>query len=174
MGYQLFSKGFLQKTADNTSTPSKNDLDYVGSYYSDMAEHYKQRMIGYLKANYTLFAEYADPGCGWDIVRPESLGYDCPIYIGDVVPSPQSSSTVVDYSHPKMVTYTATGGQTSFSPSPSISGKILLLVSRAGVIREVVTTVNADTNYLQIVGNVVTLPTGDAATNGEVFKFLYV
>lgn len=174
MGYQLFSKGFIQKNADNSNAPSKNELDYIGNYYQDMAEHYKQRMIGYLKANYTLFAEYADPGCGWDIVKPESLGYECPIYLGDVTQPPVFDSSVPVYSHPKIVKYVATGGESTFSPSPSIDGKTILLATRAGVVREVVAVTTTNTNEIQVVGNVVTLPTGDLATAGEVFKFMII
>lgn len=173
LGYQVFSKGVLQKTAEGSSVPTKNDLDYIGSYYSDMAEHYKQRLVMYLKQNYTLFQEYADPGCGWDVIRPEALGYECPIYIGDTKKEwNYQDSSVKTYSHPKTYTYTSPGGETSFTAA--VTWATLLIVSRAGVVRSVVTTATADTNELRVVGSVVTLPTGDATYPGEKFIFLYV
>ena len=68
----------------------------------------------------------------------------------------------------------ATGGESTFSPSPSIDGKTILLATRAGVVREVVAVTTTNTNEIQVVGNVVTLPTGDLATAGEVFKFMII
>jgi len=173
MGYQFYAKGALQKTADDSNAPGKNELDYVGSYYQDIAENYKQALINYLKANYTLFQEYASPGCGWDIVKPVNMGYECPIYLGDEEKycPPASSNT---FSHPGASVYKATGGETTFSPSPSIEGRNVILAVRAGVSRELVSTVTADTMQLQRVGNIITLPTGDAATADERFEFIYI
>jgi hypothetical protein len=173
MGYQFYAKGALQKTSEDSSTPGKNELDYVGSYYQDIAESYKQALINYLKANYTLYAEYASPGCGWDVVQPVSMGYECPIYLGgeESCCAPTSSNT---FSHPGQSFYRATGGETSFSPSPSIDGRTVILAVRSGVTRELVSTATADTNQLQRVGNVITLPTGDIAVAGERFEFIYI
>jgi hypothetical protein len=172
--YQLFAKGVFQKSADNSVNPSKRDIDFIETYYKQIADTYKQRLIGYLKANYTLFQEYADPGCGWDVVRPASLGYECPIYLGDTKKETIVDTTVKEYSHLKKSKYTASYGQTTFSPSPSIDGKTILLASRANRLVEIVSHETSDTNELQVVGNVVTLPTGDIAQENEIFNFFYV
>jgi hypothetical protein len=174
LGYQFFAKGVLQKTSDNSNTPSKNDLDSVTQQYQNFAEFYKQNLINYLKANYTLYSQYANPGCGWDVVQPVSNGYDCPIYLEDYngCNGNISSTAPAANTYPGVAEYVATGGEASFTLS-AISGKNILLAFRAGIYRGVVATVNTDTNYLQVVGSTVTLPTGDAATAGEVFKFLY-
>lgn len=173
MGFQLFSKGFLQKNADNSNTPSFGDLNRIDQHYQDLAEDYRQAVINYLKQNYTLFAEYAEPGNGWDVVKPISQGYECPIYLGDMVAPTCVDTTVLDYSRPKSATYVATGGETSFTVSV-LSAKTLLMASRAGAIKLVSASAVTDTNYLQIVGNTVTLPTGDAAIAGEHFTFIYI
>lgn len=174
MGFQLFSKGFLQKHADNSVVPIKKDLDYVETYYKQIAENYKQRMIDYLKANYTKFQEYADPGCGWDVVNPVSGGYECPIYIGDEKNCVTKTESVKEYSHPVKSTYKATGGETSFVPYPSIEGKTILMASRANRLAEVVTEETTDTNELQADGQTIYLPSGDQAMPNEVFNFLII
>ncbi len=174
LGYQFFAKGPLQKTSENSSTPGKNDLDSITQYYQNFAEFYKQNLINYLKSNYNLFSQYSNPGCGWDIVQPVNNGYDCPIYLEDYnqcnIIDSSSSSSVSTY--PATARYIATGGETSFTLS-DIDGKIILVALRSGLGREIVATVNTDTNYLQVVGSTVTLPTGDIAMPNEVFKFLY-
>lgn len=174
LGYQFFAKGPLQKTSENSNTPGKNDLDSITQYYQNFAEFYKQNLINYLKANYTLFSQYANPGCGWDVVQPVNNGYDCPIYFEDYnnCRTGNLSSTVSGQVYPAIARYIATGSETSFE-LPAINGKTILVALRAGLGREIVATVNTDTNYLQVAGSTVTLPTGDAAMAGEVFKFLY-
>jgi hypothetical protein len=174
LGYQFFAKGPLQKTSENSNAPVKNELDSITQYYQNFAEFYKQELINYLKTNYTSFSQYANPGCGWDVVKPVSTGYDCPIYLEDhnACGIGTISSTVSGQVYPSVAEYVATGGESSFTLS-AISGKIILLAFRAGIGRGVVSTVNTDTNYLQVVGSTVTLPTGDIAIAGEVFKFLY-
>jgi hypothetical protein len=172
MGYQFYAKGALQKTGDDSNTPSKNELDYIGSYYKDIAESYKQALINYLQANEGLFPEYDSPGCGVDVVQPTTMGYECPIYLGDDDGCNCSPVVTNTYSHGGVSYYTAIGGETSFSPTPSIEGKSLTIVTRSGWARRVVTTTNIDTMKLQIVGNVVTLP--DVASEGEDFIFVYL
>jgi hypothetical protein len=55
MGYQLFSKGFLQKTAEESNAPSRADLELLESKYKSMAEFYNKRLIKYLQENYELY-----------------------------------------------------------------------------------------------------------------------
>ena len=40
MGFQLFSKGFLQKTSEESSAPSRSDLELIENKYKSMAEYY--------------------------------------------------------------------------------------------------------------------------------------
>lgn len=173
--YQFYAKGVLQKTADDSQTPSSNDLDKVTQHYQNYAEFYKQELINYLRQNYTSFSQYANPGCGWDVVKPVTGGYDCPIFLPDepncqVQPTCSPAPAVSTY--PAIATYTATGNEASFELE-EIDGKTILLATRAGLGREITEEVTADTNYLQVIGSTVTLPTGDRALNGEKFKFLY-
>jgi len=57
LGYQFFSKGVLQKTSEESNTPSRADLELISNQYKETAEFYKQRLINYLRENYTLYAE---------------------------------------------------------------------------------------------------------------------
>jgi uncharacterized protein YbdZ (MbtH family) len=173
MGFQLFSKGFLQKTADNSVNPSFSDMNRIEQHYQDMAEDYRQKIVNYLKQNYSLFAEYAEPGNGWDVVRPISQAYECPIYLDEPIMQHPVDSTVLDYSRPKAVSYFAVGGETSFTINV-LAGKSILIASRSGAVKAVKSTSVTDTNDLQVVGAVVTLPTGDIAINGEHFRFIYI
>ena len=47
MGFQLFSKGFLQKTSEESNAPSRSDLELIEAKYTSMAEFYKTRLIKY-------------------------------------------------------------------------------------------------------------------------------
>ena len=45
MGFQLFSKGFLQKTSEESQAPSRSDLELIEQKYKSMAEFYNTRMV---------------------------------------------------------------------------------------------------------------------------------
>lgn len=47
LGYQFFSKGVLQKTADESNAPSRADLELISNGYKQTAEFYKQRLVNY-------------------------------------------------------------------------------------------------------------------------------
>lgn len=175
MGFQLFSKGFLQKTSEESNTPSRSDLELLEQKYLSMAEFYKTRMIKYLQENYNLFYEYINTGSGWDVIIPETKAYTSPIYLGEGY----------DLRHPRYVNsssggginievvyYTSTAGQTSFNVS-ALNGRVLLAVTRSGLAKSITTTPTADTGFLQINNILVTLPTGDVTMAGELFTFLY-
>jgi hypothetical protein len=175
MGYQLFSKGFLQKTAEESNTPSRSDLELLESKYKSMAEYYNTRMIRYLQENYANFYEYINTGSGWDVVLPEDKAYTCPIYLGDAIApkNPRYVNSASGYKNPKIEYYTATAGLSTFTIA-AIQNKVVLSVTRSGLTKVVTTTATADTNKIQIVGTTVTLPTGDVTEAGELFTFLYV
>ena len=81
------------------------------------------------------------------------------------------------------LTYTmrATIGVSTFTIA-ALATKTILTVTRSGFAKGITTAVTSDTEYLQIVSNVVTLPTGDIVTSvalpngsivGELFLFTY-
>ena len=93
MGFQLFSKGFLQKSSEESTAPSRSDLELIEQKYLSMAEFYKQRLIKYLQENETNFNEYYNFQSTIDNIPPDNDAYTCPIYLGvdtDTIQYPQS------------------------------------------------------------------------------------
>ena len=174
MGYQLFSKGFLQKTSDESITPSRADLELIEQKYKSMGEFYKTRLIKYLQTNYTLYYEYLNTGSGWDVIFPDDKAYECPIYLGIdyTATSPRYINSSSGYQSPNIVYYTAGGGEVTFEVN-ELAGRTVLVAMRGGLGKGITTQPTANTAYLQINNQVVTLPTGDAAMAGELFTFLY-
>jgi hypothetical protein len=171
MGYQLFSKGFLQKTAEESNTPSRSDLELLEQKYKSLAEFYNKRLIKYLQENYELYDEYLNPASGVDVIFPTKQGYTCPIYIGEYRDRSYSLNSA-NSTKVNTVYYIAVGGETSFIVS-AIDGKTVLVAMRSGLGKIVTTNPTNDTQYIQIVNGTVTLPTGDVAGAGEVFSFVY-
>lgn len=173
MAYQLFSKGPLQKFGEESNTPGRNDLNYLQNFYSERAEFYKQRLINYLRANYTLFGEYSSPGCGWDVMKPVKMGYECPIYVGDVYEPccNQTSAEGAYYTPPNEALYISAGGESTFDVA-AIEGKTVTQVVRSGVVKIKTTSAPTDTNYVQVVGNTITI--SDTTYPGEFFIISYL
>jgi hypothetical protein len=177
LSYQFFAKGNLQKGAEESSSPSRNDLDYISGYYKDRAEFYKQRLIKYLKTNYNLFSQYTSPGNGFDTIFPEEDAYECPIYLGT---DKKHSYGIPNSGEPsnftngvvQHITVTPAAGLTSFTVS-QLNGRNLIYVSRGTWQKFPVSAVTADTNELFISGTTVTLPTGDVTNGQEKFYFQY-
>jgi len=174
MGFQLFSKGFLQKTSEESIAPSRKDLELIEEKYKSLAEFYKTRMIKYLQENYVKFFEYYNTGSGWDVIEPEDKAYTCPIYLGntEVPDHPRYYSSTSGASYPQIAYYTSTGGESTFNVALLV-GRTPLVATRAGLTKVIVTTPTSDTGKIQIVNGVVTLPTGDVAMANELFTFLY-
>ena len=173
MGYQLFSKGFLQKTSEESGTPGQKELELIEQKYLSMAEWYKTRLIRYLQENYLLFYEYLNNYMAIDTIFPEHKAYTCPIYLGDyysTYPTYVNSSAATQSLN--VYNYTATNGQTTFTIN-ELSGRQVLVASRGGLNKLITTTTTNDTGFLQIVNGVITLPTGDITMDGELFTFLY-
>lgn len=176
LGYQVFSKGFLQKTSEESQAPSRSDLELISNSYKADGEFYKQRLINYLRENYTLYSQYYNTGCGYDVIFPELKAYTCPIYLG---------SSITDHGNISFSGSNATSGQTyTITLTPNVglstftitgmpSGSVVLIVSRSGLIKGITSLATSNTMYLQINGNVCTLPTGDLTGTGEVFTFTY-
>jgi hypothetical protein len=174
MGFQLFSKGFLQKTAEESNTPSRADMELIEQKYLSMAEFYKTRLIKYLQENYTLYYEYLNHGSGLDVIFPEAKAYTSPIYLGnDYVPNtPRWVNGSSSYSIPQIAYYTAVGNESTFNVN-DLYGRIVLVATRSGLSKVIVTAPTNDSGKIQINGNVIVLPTGDIAMAGELFTFLY-
>ena len=174
MGYQLFSKGFLVKTAEESSAPSQKDLELIEQKYKSMAEFYNTRMVSYLQENYTKYFEYLNPSMGLDVIFPRIDTYSCPIYIGNQYD--RRNASYVNSSSASISTesvyYTSVGGETSFTIS-NLIGKTLIAAFRSGLNKIITQEPTADTAFLQIVNGVVTLPTGDVTIAGELFTFVY-
>lgn len=172
MGYQLFSKGFLQKTSDESVTPSRSDLELIENKYKDYAEFYSKRLVLYLQENYTLHYEYLNPGSGVDTIFPKTNVYTCPIYLGDkyekknplYINSASGSSLTPVY-------YTPSIGVASFTVD-EIGTRSVKVSSRSGLAKTIVNQPTTNPNALQINGKVVTLPTGDLTVENEYFIFL--
>lgn len=173
MGYQLFSKGFLQKTSEESTPPSRADLELIEQKYKSMAEFYNSRLISFLQENYTLYSEYINVSMGLDTIFPTTKAYTCPIYLGGFeYCGTKYMNSSSGYATPQVVYYTATGGETQFEIM-ALSGNRVIFASRSGLAKTITTFPTADTGYLQIVGGLVILPTGDSAMAGELFTFLY-
>ena len=173
MGYQLFSKGFLQKTSEESNTPSRGDLELLEQKYKSMAEFYATRLIRYLQQNHTLYSQYLNSTLQVDTIFPEGKTYSCPIYLGNSTQNRltylNSTSTSPDLT---VVYYTATGGETQFSVN-DIGGRTVIMAARGGLSKVITANATSDTQFIQINSNLVTLPTGDIAQAGELFTFLY-
>jgi len=174
MGFQLFSKGFLQKQAEESKEPSRADLELIEQKYKSLAEFYKTRLIKYLQENYTLFFQYLNTGSGLDVIFPEEKAYTSPLYLGEdyLNRNARYFNSTSGYISPSVVYYTAVGNETTFFVS-ALAGRTCIFCSRSGLSKVITTAPTADTGYLQIVGGQVTLPTGDLAYPNELFTFLY-
>jgi hypothetical protein len=80
--FQFFSKGVLQKGAEESNNPSKGQLELLERKYMSNGEFYKQRLIDYLRENSTMFEQYLQYGDGFDAIAPQIQAYTSPIYLG--------------------------------------------------------------------------------------------
>lgn len=80
--FQFFSKGVLQKGAEESNNPSKGQLELLERKYMSNGEFYKQRLIDYLRENSTMFEQYLQYGDGFDAIPPQIQAYTSPIFLG--------------------------------------------------------------------------------------------
>lgn len=86
LNYQFYTKGAVQKTGENTTQPSMQELIDISDRYKARAEFYKERMIKYLRqvtSNSGLFPQYLNPGSGVDTLVPERSGYTISIVLDE-------------------------------------------------------------------------------------------
>ncbi len=81
--YQLYNKGLVRKTSENTINPDVSEIIQMADKYKKRAEWYGQRMADYLTENHTLFPEYDTPGTGVDIFLPEKNAYQTTFSMDD-------------------------------------------------------------------------------------------
>ena len=176
LGFQFFAKGILQKTAEESQVPTRADLELISSQYKMTAEFYKQRMIDYLRQNYTLYTEYFNTGAGFDIIFPELKAYTCPIYLGggnsDYANRSFSGNNVAS-SSTATVYVTPSAGVSTFTIPGILASSVILIATRSGMVKGITNVPTSNTLYLQINNNVVTLPVGDVTMPGELFSFTY-
>ena len=175
LGYQLFSKGFLQKTSEESTAPSRADLELIASGYKSDGEFYKQRLINYLRENYSLYQEYFNFTSGLDTIFPELKAYTCPIWLGDSKQeySNRTFSTNNSAGSLQYIEYTPAAGTTTFVIPGIPTSSVVLIAIRSGQVKGITTSATTNTAYLQIVGSTVTLPTGDITASDELFIFNY-
>lgn len=175
LGYQFFSKGVLQKTSEESNAPNQSDLTTISNQYKQTAEFYKQRMINYLRENYTLFSEYFNTGSGYDVIFPELKAYTCPIYLGNAY-SPDGNRSFGNNQAsgtPISLTIAPTTGVSSFTITGMPAGGIVIIATRSGQVKGITNAATTNTMYLQINNTTCTLPTGDVVADGEIFIFIY-
>jgi hypothetical protein len=80
--FQFFSKGVMQKGAEESNNPGKGQLELLERKYISNGEFYKQRLIDYLRENSTMFEQYLQYGSGFDAIAPQIQAYTSPIYLG--------------------------------------------------------------------------------------------
>lgn len=176
LGFQVFSKGFLQKTAEESQAPSRADLELISSGFKADGEFYKQRLINYLRENYTLYSEYYNTGSGYDVIFPELKAYTCPIYLGGGFGdygNRSFSGSNASTGRPETIYITPSAGVAFFTVTGMSSDAVVIIATRSGLTKGITNAATTNTMYLQINGNVCTLPTGDLTGTGEVFSFTY-
>lgn len=176
LGYQLFSKGFLQKTSEESTTPSRGDLELLASGYKSDGEFYKQRLINYLRENYSLYAEYWNFTAGLDTIFPELKAYTSPIWLGSSSKcdsGDRSFSGNNSNGATATIQYESATGVSSFTIPGLPSSAVIIIAVRSGNPKGITTSATTNTMYLQINGSAVTLPTGDVTGAGELFIFVY-
>jgi hypothetical protein len=80
--FQFFSKGVMQKTSEESNSPSKGQLELLQRNYMSNGEFYKTRLIDYLRENSELFEQYLNYGSGFDVIAPQIKAYTSPIFLG--------------------------------------------------------------------------------------------
>lgn len=174
LGYQFFSKGVLQKTAEESNTPSRPDLELLSNHYKQNAEFYKQRLINYLRENYSLYIEYMQTGTGFDVIFPETRAYTSPVWLG-------VNSNLPDFRSINNSSYGGTLTTVEFTPITGVAsfdvavlgGRQVLIATRSGAVKGITTLPTTNSLYLQINSMTVTLPLGDVTQAGELFTFTY-
>lgn len=175
LGFQLFSKGVLQHSSEDGQPPSRADLELIADGYKSDGEFYRQRLIDYLRENYSLYSEYWRFTAGLDTIFPELKSYECPIWLGNDNQeySDRTFSGGNSNGASATIEVTPSTGVSSFTITNLPSGAVIIIATRSGLVKGITTSATTNTAYLQINGSTCTLPTGDITGAGELFTFTY-
>ncbi len=175
LGYQLFSKGVLQHSSEDGQPPSRADLELIADGYKSDGEFYRQRLIDYLRENYSLYAEYWNFTAGLDTIFPELKSYECPIWLGTEKQeySQRSFSGGNSNGATQSIEITPSTGVSTFTITGLPTSAVIIIAVRSGQVKGITNAATTNTMYLQINGSTVTLPTGDITGAGELFIFTY-
>ena len=99
--YQLYNKGLVRKSSDNTINPDVQEIISEANRFKKKAEFYGQKMANYLLENHTLFPEYDEPGTGIDIEIPKINAYTTTFYMGNDCKCDNGSYQVSDSKYKK-------------------------------------------------------------------------
>lgn len=70
LGLKFHQKGVGEMSSENEKPKDFEEIKYYSTDLRNIGEYYIQRLVNFLKANYTLYQDYAQPGSGWDIIQP--------------------------------------------------------------------------------------------------------
>jgi len=85
MTIKLMNKSVSTRSAENSSPISIDDMALVTESFKNKAEWYGQRMINYLKDNYTLFPEYLTIiQSAYSTIIPKQNSYTCGMFLDNV------------------------------------------------------------------------------------------
>ena len=82
LSYQLWNKGLMRKSDDNSSLPTMGEIIDIGNDFKNTAEFYGQKLLRYLRANAAKFPELYT-NYGLDSVTPVGDNYTIPIWLDD-------------------------------------------------------------------------------------------
>ena len=80
LSFKIQTKGVVQQQSENSSSITKEDLEYVRRNYESKAEFYFQRAIDYIKSNYNEFRDYYNTGSEIDL-KGLDTSYKCAIVL---------------------------------------------------------------------------------------------
>jgi len=82
MSYQLFNKGMLQLTSENSQTTDLDIIKYMTKLTNDRSMWFSQRLINYLCDNSSLFPQYTNNN--GDDIKPfkGDTTYDADLFLG--------------------------------------------------------------------------------------------
>ena len=75
IGFSLTNKSVLKKSSDSSEPADRDDLIYLTAKVFDNANYFSQRMINYLRANYTLFPELTNNNSDASTIFPSNAEY---------------------------------------------------------------------------------------------------
>lgn len=87
ISYQMWNKGVVRKSGDNSENPSPDELQMIRDKYRVRAEWYGERLRTYLIATSTasVLPEYFNGNTELDDINPQGNSFTMPIYLGDTV-----------------------------------------------------------------------------------------